>query len=158
MGRATSLLIGSLVLLLASSGTVQAVPIGYTTSGQIRFDGGAYETFQGSFVLSDPTVSLYDLSDSRGDQLDLYTVSDFRLSSASYSLTGHGSIGVWWDLFRGPGVAVNSLDSAFTLFTSAGVLDTGFGNFPQWQGDPGIQPIRFSDFTEGTLWALGSYS
>jgi PEP-CTERM motif len=141
------LLIGSLVLLLTSSGTAQADPIVYSTSGQIRFGDGAYEIFEGSFVLSDPLVSFFDTSDSRGDQRDLYTVSDFRLSSASYSLTGQGAIAVWWELNRGSGVVVNRLDSVATLHTSAGLLDTGF-NFPHWEGDPGTQPIRFSDFTQ----------
>ncbi len=157
MGRATPLLIGSLVLLLTSSVTVHADPILYSISGQIRFGAAAYEDFQGSFVLSDPVVSLHDLSDSRGDELDRFVVSDFRLSSASYSLTGSGSIATWWELYRGRGVAVNSLDSLVTLFTSAGVIEHGGSRFPRWEGDPGTQPIGFSGFTEG-IGPLGSRS
>jgi hypothetical protein len=144
MRKATPLLIGSLILLLTCSGKAHADPIVYSTSGQIRFGSGAIEIFHGSFVLSDPVVSLFDLSDSRGDQLDRYTVADFSLSSASHSLTGHGFVGVWWELFRGRGVAVNRIDSAVTLHTSAGLFDTGFGDVLQWEGDPGSQPLRFS--------------
>lgn len=151
MGRATPPLIGTLVLLLTLSVTAHADPIVYNISGQIRLAAGAYESFQGSFVLSDPVVSLYGLDDSRGDQLDRYTVSDFRLSSASYSLTqtGLGGIGVWWDLYREPSIRINGLDSAVTVHTSAGLIATDFGDFPPvWEGDPGTQPIAFSGFSE----------
>ena len=150
MRRAIRLpIIGSLVLLLTSTVTVYAEPIAYSVTGQIRFGGGAYEDFEGSFILSDPLVSLWDSSDSRGDQRDLYTVSDFRLSSASFSIaqSGFGAIGVWWELYRGRGVAVNGLDSAVTVNTSAGLLDTDW-SFPRWEGDPGTQPTRFSGLTE----------
>ena len=47
MGRATTLLIGSLAVLLTSAGTAQAVPIVYSTSGQIRLGNGALRGFSG---------------------------------------------------------------------------------------------------------------
>jgi hypothetical protein len=142
MRRATPLLVGSLALLLTASGTVSADPILFNTSGEIRFGSGVTETFHASFVLSDPVVTLSDLTDSRGDQQDHYTISDFSLSSASHSVTGHGFIGVWWELYRGRGVAVNRIDSAVALDTSAGFFD--IGDLLQWEGSPGSQPIRFT--------------
>ena len=146
MQRATALLIGSLILLLGSAATVHALPIVYDISGQISMGGGAFEDFHGSFVLSDPAVSVYDASDSRGDQLDLYAVTDFRLSSASYSLTGYGFMSVWWSLYRGIQPTLNALDSVMVFYTSAGAIDTEW-NFPLWEGDPATQPMRFSGLT-----------
>lgn len=149
MRRASVLSVTSLVLLLSFSEAVSADPILYSISGQIRLGTSDYEDFAGTFLLSDPVVSLYDLSDSRGDQLDRYTVTDLSLSSASYSVSGNGFMGVWWELYRGFGVAVNSIDSSITLFTSIGLIETDIGNFPDWIGDPGAQPLGFSGLTEG---------
>ena len=150
MTRRMPLLVGTLVLLLASSGVAEAVPILFNVSGQIRLGSGALETFEGSFILSDPAVTLFDPTDSRGDQRDVYTVSNFALSSASYSLTGAGVIGVWWGINRDDrGIFVNRLDSFVSLTTSAGILETDLGDFPPvWVGTPGAQPESFSGLTQ----------
>ena len=139
------LLVGSLVLVLTSPGVVRAEPIFFTTSGHISIGGGAAETFQGSFWLGDPVTSMFGPDDSRGDQLDLYSVSTFTLTSASYSLTGAGTISLWWAINRDDrGIFLNTLDSAMFLTTSLGALETDFGFTRDWFGAPGVQPLGFS--------------
>jgi PEP-CTERM motif len=146
MGRLRPLLIGSVVLLLISAGSAHAVPILYYTSGQIQLGDGAYEDFVGSFVLSDPVVSFFDGDDTRGDELDAFALSNFTISSASYSLSGQGYIGLWWALDAQP-VWINRIDSRMRIDTPLGVIENwqpeGFGH---WDGAPGTQPIAFSDF------------
>jgi PEP-CTERM motif len=146
MTKRNWLLVGSLALVLTSPGVVHAEPILFTTSGHIRLGDGVTETFQGSFWLADPVVSLYDQTDSRGDELDRFAVSMFTLSSASYTLTGAGNISVWWGINRDDrGIFVNTLDSAMSLMTSAGLLETpAFVFANEWVGTPGSQPERFS--------------
>ena len=147
MTKRTWPLVGFLLLVLTSPGVVYAEPILFTTSGHIRLGDGAVETFHGSFWMADPVISLYDRNDSRGDQLDRYAVSMFTLSSASYTLTGAGNTFVWWGINRDDrGIFVNTLDSAMSLRTSAGLLETPAFEFTrEWVGMPGIQPERFSD-------------
>ena len=139
------LLVGSLVLVLTSPGVVRAEPIFFTTSGHIRVGDGAVETFQGSFWLADPVTSMFGRDDSRGDQQDRYSVSTFTLTSASYSLTGAGTISLWWAINRDDrGIFLNTLDSAMFLTTSLGALETDFGFTRDWFGAPGVQPLGFS--------------
>ena len=140
------LLVGSLVLVLTSPGVVRAEPIFFTTSGHIRVGDGAVETFQGSFWLADPVISLFGRDDSRGDQLDRYSVTTFTLTSANYSLTGAGTISLWWAINRDDrGIFLNTLDSAMFLTTSLGALETPeFGFTGDWFGGPSAQPEGFS--------------
>jgi hypothetical protein len=125
-------------MVLASAVAAGADPITYRISGQISYLGGAHETFVGSFELSDPTVDFFDPSDSRGVQRDSYTVQSFRLTSASYSLTGTGIFVAWWSHFAD----FNALDSLFSIATSGGLFETPSLSCCTWTGTPGAQPTQ----------------
>jgi PEP-CTERM motif len=156
MRRLRPLLIGSVVLLLISASSAHAVPILYYTSGQIQLGDGAYEDFVGSFVLSDPGVFFFEGDDSRGDEADVFTLSNFTISSASYSLSGQGSLRLWWALDAQP-VWINTIDSLLRIDTPLGVIENWQPEaFGHWDGAPGTQPIAFSDF-HAPIGTLGVY-
>lgn len=75
------------IILWSVALSVQAAPLQYNFIGEMRIDINEWEPATGSFVLSDPTVTIYDATDSRGNYVSLFTVTDFSLESASYSLT-----------------------------------------------------------------------
>ena len=127
-----------LIMLLASSVAASADPITYTMSGEISFLGGAREHFVGSFDLSDPTIDLFDLSDSRGVQRDSYTVDAFALTSASYSLSGTGMFVAWWGRFGD----FNPIDSILSIATPGQSFETLAFSCCTWTGTPGAQPTQ----------------
>lgn len=160
-GRRTRTLTFALIILSGHSLAAHAAPILYTISGHIRYNGGAYEEYHGAFTLSDPTTEFFALSDSRGDQADLYTVSAFTLSSDSYSLTGYGNLLAWWALYRGEyrgePIWFNTQDSHLLLTTSAGYIESGVGWDVEWYGDPGMQPRGFYSFGNMPFGVSGDY-
>ena len=140
MNGCSRIVVQSLVCLVAFATVVSADPISYNISGRISFGGGAQEAFAGSFILSDPSTTLFAPDDSRGDRRDVFGVSSFNLSSASHSLTGTATFVTWWGVVRGTGL--NYIDSGLFFDTSGGLFESrAFSPF-EWAGAPGGQPER----------------
>jgi hypothetical protein len=154
MNGCSRLVLQALVFFLASVTVAAADPIGYNISGRISYLGGPEEAFVGSFVLSDPSTTLFDLDDSRGDQRDRFGVSLFNLSSSSYSLTGTGAFVMWWGLYRGSSNGLNYIDSGLFFDTSGGSIESRAFSAFEWAAGPGAQPERI--FVPQILPSLGT--
>lgn len=126
--------------------SIQASPVQYNLSGTISHNGSAYETFTGSFVLSDPTVLIRDYNDSRGNRISSFVITDFTLTSANNSLyqTSSSRITLWW--VDKPGQYYYSwLDSSVSLSTSGGSdYNLDYNRISVWNGDFDTQPSNFS--------------
>ncbi len=129
----------SFVFLFCIAVPAQAAPLLYQISGQI-YDfynpSAGPEDFTGSFVMSDVTFIDYysnDPTDTRGAYVTFAGLSDFTLTSASYSLTGQGAFQIAW----GPNEEIYYANTSFDLSTSAGWGDT---YDVTWNGPMNAQP------------------
>jgi hypothetical protein len=138
----------ALIIGMIASG-IDAEPLRYNLTGEIfLYDRVAneysdIEIFAGSMVLSDSNFVDYyssDPNDSRGEYVNYMTLSDFAISSSSYSLTQAGSDLFWVAFVDGSPWSLNTSLSMHVVDEN-GLTRYGETESVSWYGDMDIQPL-----------------